>query len=885
MTKSVFAVAHSHWDHEWYFTQEDADMILIENLDYLIETLEENPEFPSYTFDGQSSVIDKYLKIRPENKKRIEKLIADRRLFVGPWYTQTDALLGKTESVIRNLLYGVKQTQALGHTMAIGYAPDIFGMHAYFPSIYKRFGLKWAIFQRGVYNDQVSSNLNFNWQAPNGEVIPANNIFFGYGPGKFLSADDAYIKTRLKPILDELSRRNQHTDNLLLPAGGDQVLINRHFPKTIAELNRLLPDYDIKLTDYETFMQATWQHHHFPKTIEGELVAGQKSRIHNTCRSTRYDIKNLNFQVEDLLLNELEPLCTIGSQFGIKFPQNWLDQIWRKVFESQAHNGIGASNSDDANHDIVVRLTSALRQIKDLINMVKRQLTVAISKQTQLEDIVVLFNTNIREEHYQRSIVLFTHHKDFTLKTMNDEPLAYSVLHQDELDGGKVIVVTAGGEQEKSVPPYYRTEILVEDIKLPAMGFTTLQVQDGVAGQCDHQSAIKAQVIENEFYKVSFDDDQHLRLQNKQTRQAIDDPFYFDDQADGGDSFDYSPISGDQAKLINEPVLIDVTKSARRQVMRLEFKAQLPASLNQTADARSEAVKDFVIKTTLVLDQGERHLKVEHDVDNHIKDHRVRVHWHTGVKNMSENYADQGFSLLTRKSTNPHEATWQTEGFVEKPKSIFVFESMSALSDDKSHFSLHSGMLKEYQPYPDTHTLALTLFRSNGLLGRDNLAWRPGRASGINNMVVPTPDGQMLQQMHFAYTVEFGLKSIDSQQAFKQSDAIYTKTDFYQNQSLNSYLNRIDRFQIPKLKADVPAHFSLLHSQNENLFFAALKQGWNGGIVLRLFNPTNDGQPINLKTSEAIQRIRVVDLKEDPVGEFKEGQLLAAKDYITLKFN
>lgn len=152
-------------------------------------------------------------------------------------------------------------------------------------------------------------------------------------------------------------------------------------------------------------------------------------------------------------------------------------------------------------------------------------------------------------------------------------------------------------------------------------------------------------------------------------------------------------------------------------------------------------------------------------------------------------------------------------------------------------------------------------------------------------MVVPTPDGQMLQQMHFAYTVEFGLKSIDSQQAFKQSDAIYTKTDFYQNQSLNSYLNRIDRFQIPKLKADVPAHFSLLHSQNENLFFAALKQGWNGGVVLRLFNPTNDAQPINLKTSEAIQRTRVVDLKEDPVGEFKEGQLLAAKDYITLKFN
>lgn len=93
--KIVHVVAHSHWDHEWYFTMEDSNILLIENLDYLLNVLETKDSFASYSFDGQMSVIERYLDIRPENKARVEKLIQDRRLFVGPWYTQTDSLLVK----------------------------------------------------------------------------------------------------------------------------------------------------------------------------------------------------------------------------------------------------------------------------------------------------------------------------------------------------------------------------------------------------------------------------------------------------------------------------------------------------------------------------------------------------------------------------------------------------------------------------------------------------------------------------------------------------------------------------------------------------------------------------------------------------------------------
>ncbi|MCP6423230.1 hypothetical protein NL463_28380, partial [Klebsiella pneumoniae] len=86
-------------------------------------------------FDAQSSIIDEYLKIRPEEKDRLSRLIADKRIFVGPWYTQADSLLVNRESLIRNLMYGTRIAEKMGHSLNVGYLPDIFGQNTYLPSM------------------------------------------------------------------------------------------------------------------------------------------------------------------------------------------------------------------------------------------------------------------------------------------------------------------------------------------------------------------------------------------------------------------------------------------------------------------------------------------------------------------------------------------------------------------------------------------------------------------------------------------------------------------------------------------------------------------------------------------------------------------------------
>ena len=105
MKKKVYVVPHSHWDREWYFGIEESNILLSENLSFLIDYLEKNSEFKSYTFDAQISIVEEFLKVMPEKKEKLIELIKNKRLFVGPWYTQCDSLLINKEAIIRNLLF------------------------------------------------------------------------------------------------------------------------------------------------------------------------------------------------------------------------------------------------------------------------------------------------------------------------------------------------------------------------------------------------------------------------------------------------------------------------------------------------------------------------------------------------------------------------------------------------------------------------------------------------------------------------------------------------------------------------------------------------------------------------------------------------------------
>ncbi|WP_166000749.1 glycoside hydrolase family 38 C-terminal domain-containing protein [Bacillus sp. Cs-700] len=877
--KKVYVIPHSHWDREWYFTIEDSNLLLVENMDRLMDVMEKDPNYTGYVFDAQSSILEEYLKIRPEEKKRLASLIHDKRIFVGPWYTQADSLLVNKESLIRNLLYGTRIAEKMGHSMNVGYLPDIFGQNTYLPSIFNEFGIDYSILQRGIYTDQLKGDLNFTWKSPDGKSVKANNIYFGYGPGKFLSDDQNYMEERLLPILDKISAMNKSTDNLLLPAGGDQVLIREHFPETVKALNEKDEKHEYILSDYETFMNETFDDvDRFTNVIEGELIATQKSRIHNTIRSQRYDIKKLNDFAEKKLIHELEPLGSIASTLGLRYPNVWLDEMWKMLFDVHAHDSIGGCNSDDTNQEIVNRLTKVIRMADGCLNLLKKQITEAVSRNLNNDSILVLFQLLPTPFEGSQKAILFTREKDFSVKGLNGDIVEMDILNQDYMSGGKTIVVTAEGEKQVEAPGYYRNHVLLHNLELPAMGYQTYEVFDGVEASTEKPGQVDKMKIENDHLAI-FVEDECLKIAIKSNGQIIHDFLTFENVADAGDSYDFSPLKGDEP-IYSRVQSVNVSAKKCVQMMNVEHELHVPANLEERESGIR--TKELVIQSTFELRTGEDFLRVTHNVNNDVKDHRVRVLLQTSLHQPEHSFGDQGFSFIQRPTVNPYMASWKEQKFAEAPVPIYPLENIAGATDGKLTAAVVTKGIKEYQLIKETGELALTLFRSVGLLGRDDLEWRPGRASGINNKVVYTPDAQMQGKMTFEYAVHFS-ESYDKRALFKTIDRYNDHAVSYQKQTLNTFEERLDRFEIPYPVTSLPASFSLMQTSNENVFFSSMKQAHDDRtIIIRLFNPSTQEQKVQL-LGEHIQSMMKTTLDEKNGIEMNDDVTVPSKGYVTLK--
>lgn len=872
--KKVYVVPHSHWDREWYFTIEDSNVLLSHNMQYLMDVLEKDENYNSYTFDAQLSVVEEFLKLYPDEKVRLEKLIADKRIFVGPWYTQTDTLLVNKESIIRNLLYGTRLGENCGHYMKVGYLPDIFGQNQYLPSILKGFEIDDAVLQRGLYTEELKGNLNFKWKSPDGKEVKANNIYLGYGPGKFLASDNEYMEEKLIPMLEKLESLNKDTKNLLLPAGGDQVLVRDHFPKTIKELNEKQSKYEFVLSDYETFMKDTWEEN-FENEISGELIASQKSRIHNSIKSQRYDIKKLNYDVENKLLYILEPLAVIGKSLGLRYDAPWINIMWKLLFDAHAHDSIGGCNSDETNKDIIGRLEKVDKICLNLINIIKKQITNSVSETMKKTNISLIFNTKVQSLEENIESVIFTKEKSFKLEDIEGNNIKFDVVNIEYISGGKQVVVTAEGEKQIELPGYYRSEIIIGNIKLPAMGYKVLVINNEES-QIKVNSNSEVNYIENNLYKIEIDN-KNISLINKETGEKIDNLLCFENTADHGDSYDYSPLDEDCSVIIDEVTVEDITVLENLQKITISHKVKLPASLEE----REAKVKstELEIKTTLQLRRSDKFVRVLTEIDNKINDHRVRVILNTNVISKTS-LSDQGFSFIERNNKNHHIDTWKENGFAEAPVGIYAIENIVALKDDNNTFGVITKGIKEYEVLEDSK-IALTLYRSVGLLGRDDLAWRPGRASGINNKVVYTPDAQMHKKMNFEYAISFD--KCNEVNLFNIMDEFVERYTSYQKQSLNLFEERLERFEIPLSLENANVEYSLLTIDNKNVFQSVLKESYEqDAIILRLFNPGSKIEVVNIKSMYA-KKIILTNLYERELEECIGEIEIEPKGYVTIK--
>ena len=96
--KTIHVVSNSHWDREWGYPFEETRLLLIDFMDNLLELLDNDKEFHSFTMDSQTLCVEDYLELRPEKRATIEKHVKSGRFIVGPWYSLPEEYLVSTIS-------------------------------------------------------------------------------------------------------------------------------------------------------------------------------------------------------------------------------------------------------------------------------------------------------------------------------------------------------------------------------------------------------------------------------------------------------------------------------------------------------------------------------------------------------------------------------------------------------------------------------------------------------------------------------------------------------------------------------------------------------------------------------------------------------------------
>ncbi len=812
--KKVHIVTHTHWDREWYFTLTDSVLLSLYNFEKAINQLEKDPEYKTFHFDGQTSIVENFLQYKPEYKDRIIKLVKDKRLYFGPWFAQTDSLHVEGETFIRNLYYGIKKANELGGCMNVGYLPDTFGHNAQTPQLFKGFGIDNVMFWRGFDPDKVSSQY-FNWRAFDGTEILAINLTFGYGGAHGFEMTKEEWDKIVIPMAHKNSKSTPYK-NLLMPAGGDQTMLNKDFPTKVNELNEYNDEFEWKLSSYHEFIDSLKDEIKDISNLEtytGDFREPVRARVHRTIGSSRADVKMKSWQLEQKMINILEPLSVLFVNIASKDMINLsvIEEAWKLCLDGHSHDSLGGCNADLTNSNIIYRFNKAENLVDGTINFLKKALGVSINEKHNKDLVIYNFESWPINDTWREVTIIAK--KPLVKIYDNNEIVPSELISITPLVNGMKSIITSKGEQMVPADPYYRIKLNV-NVSIPSFGYKSYRVEE-IEGK-EEIELLESNSIENDKLRVYVDDNK-LNLEIKNTKKIINDLITFENVANDGDSYDFSPLASDTP--ITNVIITDIKKqeiSNNHKMISFNAKGRIPISLEDRESRSTEFVdQNFEVKIYLKDDKLSYKVKTV----NIASDHRWRLIINTPISK-NEVFTDIPFGYQSREWKVIPE-NWN-EKYVEKPLNYFPIINTFFKKGEEQTFIVNTKGMKEIEVIND-ESVALTLYRTNGWQGKENLVIRPLRASGMT--FANTPEAQYpMKELSFEFEMVFKDKQLNEDEVNKVMRDYNCRSDFYQVQSIDKFLNRLDRFEMTFDNYDLDEEFSLFNESELTLSSAYLSQ-------------------------------------------------------------
>jgi membrane-associated phospholipid phosphatase len=564
----AFVIPHTHWDREWYERFEGYRARLVPMVSRLLDVLERDPDFRSFTFDGQTIAIQDYLEKRPADVPRVQALTRSDRLLIGPWHVLADLLLVSGESIVRNLQEGLRSAGELGRAARVAYVADPFGHPAQLPQILRAFGYDTYVFARGMGDEGESVGSEFWWVSPSGDRVRAAHLVDHYsnalplvGPA---DEDPVALRRRVRAktarILDRLTPY-ANGDVLLLMVGDDHVEAYPRLPEVVREMRRAFPNVDARIASLEEFAAAMPPLRH---QVSGEIASGRYRPILRGVNSTRVWIKQENVACERLLLEWCEPLDALTGGTA----RDELRELWRTLLQNHPHDSI-CGCSIDAVHDVDMAPRFAF----------------------------------VRERGEALAERLLDR-----LAGRGTSPMLWN-----PLPWARDAVVPLGERPTR--------------VRASGLGLAPATAAGGdSAVKADGESA-----IENGLLRVEVEADGSFFVVDKATGERGGRQNRLISEGDRGDEYTYS-YAGPTVGSEGLPGKRATTVTGDRATATVDLVLRLPVRLRDDRLARSPELVDCPVSIEISLDAAERRVDVTLQVDNRASDHRLRVLCETGTR-------------------------------------------------------------------------------------------------------------------------------------------------------------------------------------------------------------------------------------------------------------
>jgi alpha-mannosidase len=475
---TVYGVGNSHIDMAWLWPWTETVEVVRNTFTSVLQLMQEYPDF-KFTHSSVQTYAwmeEKYPALFEAIRRRVRE---GRWEIVGGMWVEPDLNMPDGESLARQLLVGKRYIrERFGVDVRIGYNPDSFGYNWQLPQIYKKSGVDFFVTQKLGWNDTTPHpHKLFWWESPDGSRV------LTYLPRDYVNAMDPL---RMARDLGEHSAATGMPRLLYLYGVGDhgggptRAMLDR--ARSLQQPSRIFPQ--IQLTTAQSFFDAV-----AADAPKRKIPAWQDElylQYHRGVLTTQAHTKRNNRRSETLVLNA-EKFASLAHLFGRVYPQEALEQAWRKVLFNQFHDILPGSSIPAVYVDAERDYAEVRRVGNEVLSGALGELALRIRTEGPGAPVIV-FNPLAwtRSEIVEAEFVL---------------PPASRAVEVRAPDGQPAIAQVAGRDEAAH---RWKIGFLAEDV--PSLGYKVFHVVP-VAQPREISATLVARpgVLENEFLRLTVD--------------------------------------------------------------------------------------------------------------------------------------------------------------------------------------------------------------------------------------------------------------------------------------------------------------------------------------------------------------------------------------------